>query len=248
MKGLTSKELRAWTPPYQPYIIGSGILVPGTKMIIYGKFQSWKSMLAMHTSYCIANGKDWFGFPTTKTPTFTLQIEVPQAEMKVRVEQYLNHNPEMECDQNWFCTEPYIKLDKGYGHGELEREIGRTGAKVVFIDPAYKVISGHITDLYDLSQFTDRIDLLIAKYNISVIIVHHPRKAQTFEGKEIDMGGDDMFGTYLQNWCDTCIRTTTTDIDGELILTFIKARHAHDLLKPFAVKVDRKTLMFRRLQ
>lgn len=244
MKGMTSQELRDWIPPSQPYIIADGILPVGTKMVLYGKFATWKSMLSLHSAYTIANGKQWFGHLTHPTACYLMQTEVPTPQLKERTVKYLDGN-KMDSPHVWQAYEPYTKLDKGFGLSELEKELTRTGAKLLVVDPMYKVVSGRLTDLYDMMQFFDRMDLLMQKFHLTLVILHHPRKAVTFEGKEWSMGGDDMFGSMLQNWCDTSVRTSTLVAgSNEVMLTFDKARHAPDILPPINLIINRATLEF----
>ena len=248
MKGLTLAELDAWKAPYQKYIIDSGILVPGTKLILFGRYQTWKSMLAVHTAACIATGRMWFGYRTSKTPSYVLQVENPQAQFKERTMKYASgNNLDLNTPGLWLCTEPYIKLDKGFGIAELDKELSRTGAKVLIVDPIYKVVSGRVTDEYDMRQFMDRMDLMMAKYNFSLILVHHDRKMQLIDGKYISSGADDMFGTSIFiDWADTSIHTQLTDTDGEVLLTFEKVRHSPDIApgRQLLIKIDRSTLAF----
>jgi RecA-family ATPase len=243
---MTLAELKAWVPPYQQYVIDHGILVPGTKMIIFGKFQTWKSMLSNYTGFCIAEGVPWFGYRTHKTPTYLLQIENPQAQNRERVLKIAEGNS-IQSDNIWFCTEPYIKLDKGFGIAELDKELSRTGARVLIVDPIYKVVSGRMTDEWDMRQFMDRMDLLMDKYKFSLILVHHDRKMQLIDGKYMSSGAEDMFGTSIFiDWCDTSIRTQLTGTDGEILLSFEKVRHSQDIIpgSKLVVKVDRATLNF----
>lgn len=248
MKGLTLNELIAWTPPYQQYVISHGLLLPQTKMIMFGKFETWKSMLSYHLAFCIANGKPWLGFSTYKSPVYLLQVEVPQTQLRERVIKYALGN-QTTSDMVWLCTEHYIKLDKGFGQSELEKELDRTHPKVLIIDPIYKVVSGRMTDEYDMRQFMDRVDILMGKYKFALILIHHDRKHQLFEGQVIDMGAEDMFGTSIFiDWCDTSIRTNSVDVDlhcADITLTFEKARHAQEVLRPVTVRADRRDLTFK---
>lgn len=246
LKGLTLDELKAWKPPNQSYIISHGLLLPQTKMIVFGKFETWKSMLSYHTAYTIATGRDWFGFRTYKTPVYTVQVEVPQAQLRNRIIKYAEGN-KVDASNVWFATEHYIKLDKGFGISELEQELSRTKPGVLIIDPIFMVVSGRMTDEYDMRQFMDRMNLLIATYKFALILIHHDRKMQLVEGQYVSAGAEDMFGTSIFiDWCDTSIRTTTTGIDGEVILTFEKVRYAEEKLKPIIIQINRADLTFHR--
>jgi len=246
MRGLTSAELRLWQPPIQPYIIDGGILVPETKMVLFGKYATWKSMVTIHTAYTVANGKSWFGYKTNAASTYIVQSEIPQFQNKERVTKYITGN-ELDSPYVWHAWEPYTKLDKGFGLAELEKELERTKAKLLIIDPLYKFISGRLSDEYDIRQLLDRLDMLIPKYHITIIVVHHPRKSILVEGVEIDMGGDDIYGAYLQNWADTILKITSK-MDAEITLHFSKTRHAQvETPKDFNVKIDRDRLVFSRM-
>ena len=246
MRGETLQELIAWTPPYQQYIMDKGLLLPQTKMIMFGKFQTWKSMIVIHTAFCIATGKEWFGFKTIQSTCYTIQVEIPKPQFRSRVIKYATGN-QITTDNIYFSTEHYIKLDRAFGCAELEKEIQRTHPQVVIIDPIYKVVSGRMTDEYDMRQFMDRMDELMSKYKFALLLIHHDRKQILSDGVAVSYGAEDMFGTSIFiDWCDTSIRTATTSVDGDIVLTFEKVRHAEEELKPMVIHVNRKDLTFVR--
>ena len=244
MKFDSLNELLAWKPPNIVPIMGGGLLLPQTKMIMYGRYKSWKSMIAMHTGMCIATGHSWFGFHVNQHNCLILQSEIPKAQYQKRANKYIEGN-KIHTEHLWIASEPYIKLDKGFGYTELEKEIIRLHPGVVIIDPIYKVVSGRITDEYDMRQFTDRMDILIDKYHFSLILIHHDRKSQVYEGQAVNMGSQDMFGTSIfLDWCDTAIKIEPQATDAEVRMVPDVVRHAEEELKPFMVAVDRKTLRF----
>jgi len=205
-------------------------------------------MLSIHTGFCLAEGQPWFGFKTWKSTTYILQVEVPKAQFRTRVLKYSIGNKATSSNIH-LCTEPYTKLDRGFGCNELEKEIQRCQPKAIIIDPIYKVVSGRMTDEYDMRQFMDRMDLLMSKYHFSLILIHHDRKHIISEGQLVSFGAEDMFGTSIFiDWCDTSIKSTTTGKDGEVILSFEKARHSDEELKPMTIQVNRADLTFRRIK
>ena len=219
-------------------------------MILFGRWGSLKSMLAMHTCFCISQGKPWFGFSTYKSKAYYVQVEIPKFGFQQRVIKYVSHNHVVDAGNIIFDTVHYLKLDKGYGMGLLEKEMIKHQPKVLCIDPIYKVVSGRITDEYDMRQFTDRLDELMYKYKLAIILIHHDRKQQIIGDQLVDMGADDMFGSSIfPDWTDTAIKTVLvtdpTQGDGEIRLTFYKARNAYENpLKPFNVLVRRRDLTF----
>jgi len=243
MKALTLSELLNWKAPYQKYIIDKGILLPETRLFLFGKQESWKSNTVIHTSFCIATGIPWFGFKTVASPVYVLQVELSQTQLQTRVSKYVKGN-NIYSDDIFFASERYIKLDKGFGFAALEAEIERTNAQVIILDPLFKLVSGRLSDEYDMGQFMDKLDNLIGKYRVSVILVHHTKKQQIIGGQLIETGTDDMYGTsFFMDWCDTAIRTSG-DHSGNITLTFEKTRLAEDELKPLHIWIDRNTLTF----
>ena len=147
-------ELIGWQPPATASIIEEGILLPETRLIIFGPAKAWKSMLSLHTAFTLANGLDWFGYKTAKCLPFKFQAELPKAIDRKRVIKYskgLNSYP----SNLLFKTATYAKLDTGYGIGALDRDIQVIKSRfpdqhlVLILDPLYLLMSGHIVDEYD---------------------------------------------------------------------------------------------------
>jgi len=244
MKAQNLNELLAWQPPHQSYIIDQGILLPQTKLILFGRWQTWKSMLAMHMAFTLATGKPWFGYKTTPSSVYTLQTEIPKALFQKRTKKFVEGN-KLYPDNLYFRTEHYIKLDKAYGGADIEKELQETHPQVLIIDPIYSIMSGKIVDEYDIRKLTDWLNLMIDKYKVAIVLIHHDRKPMIVGG-EIYSSADDMFGSsILQDWCDTSIRTIRTDKDGEVILSFEKVRHAEEEIKSIKIQVVRSNLTFR---
>ena len=245
MRALNSDELRAWVPPYLPCIISDNILVRGTKMLLFGKAGSWKSNLTIQMGYSIANGLNWFGYPTFKNIVYILQAEIPQIMVKERIEKFTANN--YDSPNLHICTASYSKLDKGFGIASLRKDLERTHAKLLIVDPLYKFISGKLTDERDMMEFFDRIDILAGELGLTTIIVHHPRKGITSDGGIVDMGSDEMYGTYVQNWADTIIRTDYDEQGSILTLIFSKVRHAQKDILPISIKINKDKLTYTKV-
>jgi len=250
MKGLTPSELIAWTPPYNPYIIASNILINQGTMMVYGKEETWKSMLiGLDLAFKIANGQAWFGYRTIMSPVYILQTENPQAFMRERMIKYMTGN-KVNSSQVWYCSELYIKIDKGWGFAELEKEIARTQPKVLIIDNVSSSVSGKLVDDYDVGEFVGRMDMLRAKYHVAIILIHHTRIAEHSEGTTFHYGTDEIFGSSrFPRWLDTIIYidkvedNETTGLVG-INLTFEKTRHSEVKLKPLSLVIRRSDLVF----
>lgn len=249
MRGLTPNELLAWQPPLHRYIIGSDILIDQGTLGIYGAEATWKSMLSMDMGFRIAIGLPWFMFKTTPSPVYMFQSEIPQTPLRSRMMKYMTNN-HITCDNLWFCSELFEKIDKGWGYTELEKEIARTQPKVLTIDPVYNSVSGKLAEDYDMGLFIDRLNMLRSKYKLAIILIHHDKKQEHSEGESFHYGTDEWFGSSrFKRWLDTIIYVELIN-DGDpfvdLKLTFEKTRHTEGKIKPIEVVVDRRTLEFKR--
>jgi len=243
MKAQNLRDFMSWQPPRQEYIISNGILVPQTKMVLYGKWETWKSMLVMDLAFRLASGKDWLLFKVQQTSVYTIQIEIPKAQLQKRVVKYVWGN-NLRPDNLYFRTEHNMKLDRATYLVDLERELQATLPQVLIIDPIYKVVSGKLTDQGDVGRFQDEIDRLIDIYKVAVVFVHHSRKTILVDGQPY-ITDEDIFGISIwSDWFDTQIRTSKTHNDGEVILSFDKVRHSEERIDPIKVAIDRKTLRF----
>jgi RecA-family ATPase len=242
MKPETTKELLSWTPPKVQEVISSGLLLPGSRMILFGRWGSWKSMLSMHMGFCTALGRPWLGFNTTVSSTLILQVEIPRAQLQKRVAKYVAGNQVLTLPDNlWFLTEPFIKLDKGIGISKLDAVLSIYRPRVLIIDPIYKVLSSDITRGYDVQSFLDNLDELIAKHSLSIVLVGHTRKPIPTENGS-DLGHELIGSSYFQDWCDTLVNVYA---EGDVLtLTIPKCRHAEEELQPFQVIVDRNNIRF----
>lgn len=84
----TLADLIDWQPPKNYRIISDGILNTKNRMIIFGDEGCWKSILALHTSNCIARGSRWLGFYTFPANVIRLQVELPMYMDRDRIQKY----------------------------------------------------------------------------------------------------------------------------------------------------------------
>jgi len=249
-------QLIAWKSPYKGVpIISRGILLPRTRLFLFGSPKTWKSMTSVHTAFTIAEGLPWFGLRTSKATILKVQAELPKMVDRERILKYQNHN-NSKPDNIFFKTpQERYKLDTTWGYNALSRDVDEVLARapdtplVVILDPLYKMFAGKITDEYDVKKFQDNMDELINRKGISLILVHHSRKSKgetDQEGRLIDMGAEEAIGSsYWGNWCDTMIRLRLLNPyagKNEVAFSFEYTRNAEDFLPNFTVRWERATL------
>lgn len=243
-------ELLAWQPGNQDEIISDGILLPQTTMLIFGGAKAWKSILALHLGFCIATGNDWFGFKTKQSTVFKYQVELPKAVDRKRVIKYMNGSKPHNI---FFKTAPYSKIDTGYGKQSLERDIVTVQSRrpdthiVLILDPIYLLITGHISDDYDIKKLLDNLSEIKDKHKISTVLIHHTHKTRVdSSGNIIDLGSEEVMGSsYFNNYADTMVRVKLLDPytgKKKVRISFELTRHAESLLPTIDVEWSRRDL------
>lgn len=261
MESFTFDQLEAWEPAEPPCVIDQGVLVTGGKLILYGRFKTWKSMIAMHAAVCISQGKPWFGFDVTQSPVFLFQAEIPMAQFRKRLLKYAYHHgclPKVggQLPGLILARDPKIRLDTGYGADLLLKEIKSWSKysviKVLIIDPIYKMIQGNISDSKDVGRMQYNLEHIAEELGLSLILVHHTRKAvinpttgKPFDYSENGHYAEEMTGSlYWANWCDGAvdIQHKTGTPDTQVTLGFSVMRHAETNLRPIQANIDRDSL------
>jgi hypothetical protein len=246
------QEFLEWKPPKMRELISNGILHPEEVMVLHGSFKSWKSMLVMHTAFCLSQGKPWFGFDTEKSTVMIIQVEISEISYHKRCAKYAHYNfPNCDMSNMWVASENFMKFDKSLGMSEIDREIDKRKPNVIVLDPLYKMISGDLNNGKEMMGFIDNVDILKKKYGCSFIIVHHEHKMQyTKDGSVIRQGAEAMTGSqYLANTLDTSVGISRTSEDWEnpvtLRMEFDALRNAEKFPPPINIGISRDDLVFR---
>lgn len=250
MPTFSQKELIAYTPPKQHWIIEGGLLLPGARMGVMGPKKSWKSMLvSVDLAHKLSNGHSWLGFNTTKSNVMVVQEEIPLVPFRDRVTGYVaGHNLPGDSDNLIFNNDP-IKLGRmaSNSYNNLLQLIKLFCIDVLILDPLYKIVWGNLVDTEDMVGFTDCVDRLISDSgnSLAVIIIHHVGKAQyTSDGDVIDRGSEASLGSSIfNNWYDTGIMVNRIT-DETLTVRFPDLRLAPNMIKPKTLHYDEKTISF----
>ena len=216
-------EFKLWVPPRLIPVISDGIMYAGSRVILFGRYKSLKSMLAMQLCLSLSRGEDWLGFQTTQSKVMYLQLEVPPPQLHNRIMKMTRHLNGTPHENLWLWYESSLKLDTLQGANTLAARLNEFKPDVLVIDPVYKVV----TDTNAVTAFIDQIDTLKDKFQLSILLVHHPRKGEKGSewGNSDDMLGDSKF----LNWADTVIRVERLS-HTQIEVSFDVARHAENEL------------------
>lgn len=230
-------EFLAWKPEPLKSYIDKGLLYERTRMIIYGKYKSLKSMLVQDLAIALAKGEPWLGINTNPegTSVFYLQLELSEVLWQRRVVRRIGGEVKTKKDLV-FWTEHFLKIDSDTGMGVIREYLDEFKPQVLIIDPLYKVMAGDMSDNHAIQGVSDSLDKLLNDYRLSIILLHHSRKPGANETKQ--WGSDNMLGgTLLSAWGDSIIEVNReTDglrIDMEVI------RHAEEELSAINVRMTK---------
>ena len=237
-------------PPVMVELISDGILLEGTKLIIYGEPKTYKSLIAQQLAFNLATGSHWLGFGTTPCKVLYVQGEIAKPAFWGRVTSMLPNFPLvapngagiLPMQTLYFASVFGLKLDRGPDGKQLQQDVARVRPKVLILDPLYKFMSSRTEE--SIQATTDILDYLIGTYNMSVIIVAHSRKPKTdYKGATIDQGGSELAGALLEAWADGLIRIRG-DISTIYRYMSFELRHGKRHLPTLQVYLDQARMLF----
>jgi hypothetical protein len=180
-------------PPQQ---IIHGMLYRGGKMLVSASSKARKTWLLLHIGACVAGGRTWLGFDTTKVPVLYLDLELlpHEAPMRQRLIMEAAGIWNMDDFHIWQLRGQRLSMQRLKG-ALLEycrtHEIG-----LIIIDPWYK-LSGGADEIgtEGVSDLLSHIEEIASSLKSAVIISHHFTKGDSSHKNVIDLAsGTGVFG------------------------------------------------------
>ncbi len=220
-----------WQPPKLRSIVSGGLMYEGTKVLLYGKYKSYKSMVVMRFLLSLATGCPWLGFALPEEGVSSLYLQLEMSEPLLQERFMVMTEGEREFKKKvpfYLWTEFFLKLDTDAGLAQLNNHLEKYKPEVLIIDPLYKIMTGNISDAQAVSKMLDGLDTILAEhYPMSMMLINHTRKASDGDN---DWGSDDMIGSSIfSNWADSIIKIEKTDLEGgvkQIEAIFDVVRHA----------------------
>ena len=97
-------------------------------------------MLAKQLAFCLATGKPWLGFTTTKKKVIYIQSEISPYLLEQRVKSMLVNVGAIDPQSLAIATNFKLKIDTPQGEAQIKADIKRSGAEVVILRPALSVV------------------------------------------------------------------------------------------------------------
>lgn len=230
--------------PDLPYIVGSGIMPTAMKAVIFGPPKKGKSIILNQLALSVTHGQDWFGFKTNVKRILYMNFEVGHRSWQIRLRKYCRGSG-LALTNNLLLVSDLmgIRLDTPVGQAELEKVVSAHKPHLLMFDPFKKILSASTTNEENVLMCTDFIDKLIFNYGVSVFICHHTRKSKVIQSGVLDLGAQEMTGTYhLAQWVDTIIQLVPVAQD-KVRLEF-ECRNSEDLIQPINLALNRQMAAF----
>lgn len=232
------------TFPDLPYIVSNGIMPTAMKAIMFGPPKKGKSLVLNQLALSVIHGRDWLGFKTNRKKVLYMNFEVGHRSWQIRLRKYCRANGMTITSDLCLVSDLMgVRLDTPTGQAEMEKLVAVHRPNLIIFDPLKKILSASTTSEENVLACTDFCDKLIWNYYVSIFICHHTRKSKVVQGGVIDLGAQEMTGTYhLAQWVDTIINLIPVAQD-KIRLEF-ECRHSEDAIKPINLTLNRVATAF----
>ena len=169
------------------------------KCSVIGKWKVGKSFFTIQMGMAIAAGGEFLGFKTTASNVLYVNFEVSSEMFQQRI-QDMHHA--LGCDLQRFRYLTITNLSLDLHTTELDGILTQSIAEgfpveVLVLDPRWKAIKRDSNQDEVLNAFCVNLDKLMAKYKLSLIVVHHEGAGTPSDkaGK-----GSTVFDAWLDGW------------------------------------------------
>jgi len=231
-------EFLAKDIPSVEYYVG-GLLSKQGKTMISAQANIGKSIFVQNLSMAMASGKTKFldKFDVTPAKVLYLDLEMGEPALMQRFRIFCKDDPAGAQDLFIKYIPDADFLDKEF-QAALESWLTTLNINVFIIDPLSNAWTGDENDKQEVQKLTTYLNTLIAKYKISIVVVHHWRKGT----KDFKTGGEMAAGSYKWSaWLD--YHVTLSGAPESITVSCEKSRHGMRF-KPFLAKINTETLQF----
>lgn len=174
-------------------------------IMLLGSEKAGKSIAALQMCSGISSGSLFLGkYQCKKLPVLYLQVEGKKDETPMRLE---NMMKAVSVDKDYFyrAYKKFLPLDLEEYRDALDHKIASLPItpKVLCLDCLYMGMEGDLNDNQAIRKFIANVSPVFEKYGLTVIIVHHAKREDFFQGKKIDHGDNSSYGSvFLRAYVD----------------------------------------------
>lgn len=214
-------------------LIGDGILLPQSLLLLAGAKKSRKTFLAYNLGIALSVGEDFGGFKIpNKQRVLIFSAEGGYYPNRARIQkmcQPIDDETRKNLDIGLeICFDSRIKIEDEEDYKSLSAKIGEFKPSVIIIDPFVKFHQLDENSSRDMGTILGRLRNLMEDFKISIILVHHLGKDASLGAR----GSSAILGEY-----DSCI--TLSKVGSEN-----KYRHRLEFDLRHSVSPDSRTIVF----
>jgi len=177
-------------PPID-YIIGD-LITNASLNVFYGEAGSKKTYSALSMAIAVANGKDWLGFTTKKSPVLIIDEESGEKRLSRRLNEAMRGAGCGATGQLYYISLAGFKLDNKEDIKTIESEINRTEAKLVIFDALADIMDGDENSKKDVQPVMNALRKIADNTDCSIILIHHSNKAGGYRGSSAIKASSDL--------------------------------------------------------
>ncbi len=232
---VTASQIFAQPPAKPPELI-SGVLYHGGTMLMAGASKSRKTFTLLQQAVAVATGGYWLGMKCDLAPVLYLNFELQDFAVHDRLRAICDAL-QIEAPENFHLWNLRgVKCSKTDLGERVPDVIRKLGARLVILDPYYKVSSQSGKDEisnHEQGELLCDLETMCAAPGAALSIAHHFAKGNQSAKNAIDRASG---GGVFARWPD--VMMTMTDHKEENSLTVEMALRNFAPKKPFVMRYD----------
>lgn len=237
----TAEQLQKMELPQVIFYVSN--IIPQGLTLVCSAPKLGKSWFALQLCLSITRGESFLGFNTKQCACMYLALEDSKNRLQERINKLLKGS---DFPSNLYLTTSVADINNGLV-GLLEEKINQNkDIKVIVIDTLQKVrgvsknTNVYANDYKELST----LKALADKYNLSIILIHHLRKA--IKGTDSEDVFESVLGTTgVTGTADTTLVLKKKDRQAEETKLYITGRDVE--INTYVVRLDKETCMWQMI-
>lgn len=220
--------------PFEPDLVGPGVLGAGDMMLVFGPPKSMKSMATLSMCMEFAMGREWMGMkPTRPLRTVFAQFEIKRDNLRKRIQLLSQQYGDLEKlalkDKIWMTDRftPQLSGDFITEFARATLEACKGELDLLVLDPLANIYSGDSeNDNTQMAQFVRAIKVMRNHIdpNVAIVLVHHASKVRR-EDRELEPFNALRGASALRGAYDTGIYLDRVDEKSGKLMMFWELRN-----------------------
>ena len=166
----------------------------------------------------VANGKEWLGFTTKKSPVLIIDEESGEKRFARRLNETMRGADCLATGQIYYISLAGFKLDKKEDIKTIESEIIRTESKLVIFDALADIMDGDENSKKDVQPVMNALRKIADNTDSSIILIHHSNKSGGYRGSTAIKASSDLMVQVTSDFDDSVVTfKTEKNRDGTYI-------------------------------